>query len=254
MTPTTIATAMHVNNSREQIANSSDGLSNEADHSTVQNTTTTATLLSTGYVVGEKEYTSVSTAISTSTLPLQGTDVVRARTFSTSSVRSDTDNRGGSSIIDTPIHLLTFKETHHNYHVGTIDGLYNDRGIDLKPGERIDDIDEEVMGDTPLMGKARRLSEPTLLDSDDDDSCCDEVTTLKISDTELYDGGCTDEDDAIARQHRVRLRLEEGNRNKRRLQRVMTLCFAFFLIEIIGGLTAGSLALMSDAFHLLSGK
>ncbi|RKP26018.1 cation efflux protein, partial [Syncephalis pseudoplumigaleata] len=34
---------------------------------------------------------------------------------------------------------------------------------------------------------------------------------------------------------------------------VMTLCFAFFLMEVAGGLVAGSLALMSDAFHLLSG-
>ncbi|RKP06015.1 cation efflux protein, partial [Thamnocephalis sphaerospora] len=39
---------------------------------------------------------------------------------------------------------------------------------------------------------------------------------------------------------------------KRRLSRVMILCSVFFLVELVGGMLAGSLALMSDAFHLLS--
>ncbi|KAI8053859.1 cation efflux family-domain-containing protein [Syncephalis plumigaleata] len=216
-TTETITTETNVNNSREQSANSLDGLSNETDQSTVQNTTAT-TLLSAGYVAGEKEYASVSTAICAPILPLQGTDV----------------------------------GTQHNR--ANIDGLYNGRDTGLKTRESgNDDIDDEVM-DMPLMGKSRRrLSEPAPLDSDHE-SCCNEVVALRrSSDSEVRDDdGCTDEDGVMARQHRVRSRLEESNRNKRRLQRVMILCFAFFLIEIVGGLIAGSLALMSDAFHLLS--
>ena len=74
-----------------------------------------------------------------------------------------------------------------------------------------------------------------------------------------HDHGDYDDDDdddettAMARQHRIRSRIEESDRNKRRLQRVIIMCFIFFIIEIIGGLVAGSLALMRDAFHLLSG-
>ncbi|KAJ3156841.1 hypothetical protein HK101_001477 [Irineochytrium annulatum] len=45
-------------------------------------------------------------------------------------------------------------------------------------------------------------------------------------------------------------REDEVNRNK--LLWATGLCFAFFLVELVAGLWAGSLAILSDAFHLLS--
>jgi Co/Zn/Cd efflux system component len=46
----------------------------------------------------------------------------------------------------------------------------------------------------------------------------------------------------------------ESTKNKRKLIFVTMLCLAFFAVEMAGGYFAKSLALMSDAFHLLSGK
>ncbi|KAF9931460.1 hypothetical protein FBU30_010076 [Linnemannia zychae] len=44
----------------------------------------------------------------------------------------------------------------------------------------------------------------------------------------------------------------ESTKNKRKLIFVTMLCLAFFTVEMVGGYFAKSLALMSDAFHLLS--
>ncbi|KAG0230481.1 hypothetical protein BGX31_005822 [Mortierella sp. GBA43] len=44
----------------------------------------------------------------------------------------------------------------------------------------------------------------------------------------------------------------ESTKNKRKLIFVTVLCLCFFAIELVGGYFAKSLALMSDAFHLLS--
>ncbi|KAG0063377.1 hypothetical protein BGZ90_002691 [Linnemannia elongata] len=44
----------------------------------------------------------------------------------------------------------------------------------------------------------------------------------------------------------------ESTKNKRKLIFVTVLCLAFFAVEMVGGYFAKSLALMSDAFHLLS--
>ncbi|KAI8600543.1 cation efflux family-domain-containing protein [Dissophora ornata] len=44
----------------------------------------------------------------------------------------------------------------------------------------------------------------------------------------------------------------ESTKNKRKLIFVTVLCLCFFTVEIVGGYFAKSLALMSDAFHLLS--
>jgi hypothetical protein len=46
----------------------------------------------------------------------------------------------------------------------------------------------------------------------------------------------------------------ESTKNKRKLIFVTVLCLCFFGVEMVGGYFAKSLALMSDAFHLLSGK
>ncbi|KAJ1561342.1 Metal tolerance protein 1 [Nowakowskiella sp. JEL0078] len=46
--------------------------------------------------------------------------------------------------------------------------------------------------------------------------------------------------------------LFEINHNKRKLIIAISLCFVFFLIELIAGIAAGSLAILSDSFHLLS--
>ena len=43
-------------------------------------------------------------------------------------------------------------------------------------------------------------------------------------------------------------------REKRKLLFAIVLCLIFFLLELIGGIVADSLALLSDSFHLLSGK
>jgi Co/Zn/Cd efflux system component len=42
-------------------------------------------------------------------------------------------------------------------------------------------------------------------------------------------------------------------REKRKLLVVIVLCFGFFLVELIGGLWARSLAIQSDSYHLLNG-
>jgi Co/Zn/Cd efflux system component len=47
-------------------------------------------------------------------------------------------------------------------------------------------------------------------------------------------------------------RQQEDQRNMGRMQRVIVICFFFFLVELVGGLWSGSLALVSDSFHLLS--
>ncbi|KAG0293368.1 hypothetical protein BGZ98_002194, partial [Dissophora globulifera] len=44
----------------------------------------------------------------------------------------------------------------------------------------------------------------------------------------------------------------ESTKNKRKLVFVTVLCLCFFTVEMVGGYFASSLALMSDAFHLLS--
>lgn len=43
------------------------------------------------------------------------------------------------------------------------------------------------------------------------------------------------------------------HKNQRRLLLTLVICTTFMLIELIGGYLSGSLAIMSDAAHLLSG-
>lgn len=45
---------------------------------------------------------------------------------------------------------------------------------------------------------------------------------------------------------------QQNSKEKRQLVSATALCFAFMLAEIVGGYLAGSLAIMSDAAHLLS--
>jgi len=47
---------------------------------------------------------------------------------------------------------------------------------------------------------------------------------------------------------------ENNNSSKNKLIKVLCVSSLFFLIELTGGLISGSLALLSDSFHLLSGK
>lgn len=48
--------------------------------------------------------------------------------------------------------------------------------------------------------------------------------------------------------------LQESEKDKRRLKIAIGLCSTFFCVELAGGLLADSLALLSDSFHLLTGK
>jgi hypothetical protein len=48
--------------------------------------------------------------------------------------------------------------------------------------------------------------------------------------------------------------LRESEKDKRRLKIAIALCSTFFVVELLGGLWAESLALLSDSFHLLTGK
>ena len=47
-------------------------------------------------------------------------------------------------------------------------------------------------------------------------------------------------------------RQREAEQNSHRLLKAILLCFFFFLVEAFGGWYSGSLALISDACHLLS--
>ena len=42
------------------------------------------------------------------------------------------------------------------------------------------------------------------------------------------------------------------NPAQRQLTRAIVICFVFMVVEVIGGYMAGSLAIMTDAAHLLS--
>lgn len=48
--------------------------------------------------------------------------------------------------------------------------------------------------------------------------------------------------------------MQESEKDKRRLKIAIALCSTFFCVELAGGLLADSLALLSDSFHLLTGK
>lgn len=48
--------------------------------------------------------------------------------------------------------------------------------------------------------------------------------------------------------------IQESEKDKRRLKIAIALCSTFFCVELAGGLLADSLALLSDSFHLLTGK
>ena len=50
----------------------------------------------------------------------------------------------------------------------------------------------------------------------------------------------------------IQLQRKSQNKNKWRLMIAMILCFSFFVIELIAGVYANSLALRADAFHLLT--
>ncbi|KAG9066285.1 hypothetical protein KI688_001506 [Linnemannia hyalina] len=56
-----------------------------------------------------------------------------------------------------------------------------------------------------------------------------------------------DEDEPISLEA-----LRESERDKRRLKIAIVLCSTFFIVELLGGLWAQSLALLSDSFHLLT--
>lgn len=58
-----------------------------------------------------------------------------------------------------------------------------------------------------------------------------------------------DEDEPISLEA-----LRESEKDKRRLKIAIGLCSTFFVVELLGGLWAESLALLSDSFHLLTGK
>ncbi|KAJ3052098.1 hypothetical protein HK097_006899 [Rhizophlyctis rosea] len=45
---------------------------------------------------------------------------------------------------------------------------------------------------------------------------------------------------------------DDAARDRRKLIIATTLCFAFFILELVAGIVAGSLAILSDSFHLLS--
>lgn len=45
----------------------------------------------------------------------------------------------------------------------------------------------------------------------------------------------------------------QRKRDRRKLTIAVILCLIFFGIELAGGLVSGSLAILSDSFHLLSG-
>ena len=47
---------------------------------------------------------------------------------------------------------------------------------------------------------------------------------------------------------------ENNDASKNKLIKVIFVSTFFFLLELTGGLVSGSLALLSDSFHLLSGK
>jgi zinc transporter 2 len=47
-------------------------------------------------------------------------------------------------------------------------------------------------------------------------------------------------------------KLESGNKAFKKLTIVVVICFLFMIVEIIGGLVSGSLAILTDAAHMLS--
>ncbi|KAJ3149541.1 Metal tolerance protein 1, partial [Irineochytrium annulatum] len=53
-------------------------------------------------------------------------------------------------------------------------------------------------------------------------------------------------------EHSSRRREAGAVAARRKLIRAAAVCFCFFLIEFVGGIQAGSLAILSDSFHLLS--
>ena len=57
---------------------------------------------------------------------------------------------------------------------------------------------------------------------------------------------------ALPSEQRRRQRLERDRRARRKLLTSSVLCFAFMSAELVGGYVAGSLAIMTDACHLLS--
>lgn len=50
------------------------------------------------------------------------------------------------------------------------------------------------------------------------------------------------------------LESQKTERDKRRLKIAIGLCGTFFVVELLGGIWSDSLALLSDSFHLLTGK
>ena len=47
-------------------------------------------------------------------------------------------------------------------------------------------------------------------------------------------------------------KLVDGNKAFRKLGIVVAICFLFMIVEIVGGIASGSLAILTDAAHMLS--
>ena len=52
------------------------------------------------------------------------------------------------------------------------------------------------------------------------------------------------------KNHEAHADKERRNEVLRKLKTASVLCFSFFLVEVIGGILSGSLAVLSDAAHL----
>ncbi|KAJ3159349.1 hypothetical protein HK101_001095, partial [Irineochytrium annulatum] len=65
-------------------------------------------------------------------------------------------------------------------------------------------------------------------------------------------GGAVEAAQACALDKGARRRAKGALAARRRLVTAAMVCFVFFLIEFVGGIQAGSLAILSDSFHLLS--
>ncbi|KAF8934719.1 hypothetical protein BGZ58_005475 [Dissophora ornata] len=75
-------------------------------------------------------------------------------------------------------------------------------------------------------------------------------TRLSMSSDYDYDGrsSISDDDDHVAMLEAQK----ESAKDKRRLLTAIALCGTFFLIELVGAMWSGSLALLSDSFHLMT--
>ncbi|KAG0308747.1 hypothetical protein BGZ98_007023 [Dissophora globulifera] len=78
-------------------------------------------------------------------------------------------------------------------------------------------------------------------------------TSSSLSDPdELYRYSFSDDEDSDEDASMMLEAQKEAKRNLRRLKIAIALCGSFFIIELIGATLSGSLALLSDSFHLLT--